>query len=80
MVRCRKKQREAREVKEERNSTTAKNWNMLYTTSESKHTNTSPAKGKEHKLRINNKLAVHTGVLCVNVLWGEFFSFFPENL
>ena len=40
---------------------------MLYTTSESTHTNTSSAKGKYYKSRINNKLAIHSGVLCVTI-------------
>lgn len=39
-----KKKNRSTENKEERSSTTAKNWNMLYTTSESTRTNTSPAK------------------------------------
>lgn len=40
------KENRSTKSKEERSSTTAKNSNMLYTTSESTHTNTSPAKGK----------------------------------
>lgn len=46
---------------------------MLYTTSESTHTNTNPVKGKSYKSRTNNKLAVHSGILCVNIL-GEGFG------
>lgn len=65
MVRRRKKKTEAQRVKKKEAALRRKNWNMLYTTSESTHTNTSPAKGKEYKSRINNKLAVtHWGPVC----------------
>lgn len=63
------KKTEAQRVKE-RSSTTAKNWNMLYTTSESTHTHKYKS-SKRQKLQIkDNKLDLHSGVLCVNILGG----------